>query len=209
MQTKYYIKEEGWTPPKTFSEYYKRFPDYHKKWLTKRYSSFSNSDFDDVAQFLLLETLRKERVEKFKPSKGLTNRPGLFFGWMSRCFNRDLATLLGERKRRMRIVNYHTISLDKVTKEGREVPGRRQADSFLVEGSPQYRRKTEQAGVRPYLVTRVNEFRDYIKKHRPHMIPALDRVEDGNATIKEKNQFRYLASLFEKGKVPRKGAIKY
>jgi len=213
MQTRHHISEENWTPPKTFEEYFAQYPDWHVKWLNKRYPLYTNEDFQDVAQDILTETLRKQRVEKYVPSPDLVNRPGLFFHYMGMCFNRDLATILRERQSDKRRANRDALSIDVTTAP--DVLLMNGFEDQDISSSSVYKHRTKQEGLRAYNSARLSQFLAFVNKHRPDLIRILDAMESGDDLgISRQNWFlirnklKILVRHFEAGTIPRNSAWK-
>jgi hypothetical protein len=89
----------NFTAPKTFEEYLALFPNFHRIWLRKHYRWLDGKpeDFEDAAQHLMLETLRRDRVQKYdakkRGGKEQKDTPGLFLHFMGQCFANDMRTL--------------------------------------------------------------------------------------------------------------------
>lgn len=195
---------KDWKAPKTFEEYLTRFPDWHERWLHKRYPRHTNSDFEDISQHLLVESIRKQRVEKYDTTKqGLKDSPALFFNWMSMCFRNDLVQFLRRKTTGADSANYNTFAIDfNPDPESTDTAASENYIDHLSNKSRIYHFKTEQEGRRAYVLTRLSEFRNFLEKHRPDLLPSLDRLAEGTATRREQLKLWAVRMTFEKGGIP-------
>jgi hypothetical protein len=191
-----------WNRPKTFAEYVEHHPDHVYVWLSKYHRIlYASQDMEDIVQFIMLRTLESQRVEKYDPYKrGPNDTAGLFFNWMSKCFERDIATYFNSKKAKKRKVNENTVSLESLdsnTNNGSTADH----NDILSLFSTAYRRDTAREGNRIEVTARINQFYAFMKKHRPDLLPVLDRMAKGIQTPKEE-AVKYLAMLMDQGRTP-------
>jgi hypothetical protein len=196
-------EEKNWKAPATFAEYVEMNPDGNVRWLRSHYK-LNASDFDDVAQEILIFIVENKIVEKYDPeSFTVSDSPALFFNYMSMNFNFALGKILDRRKYHVRSINYNALSLDSVTNKN--------GDSMIADDimpSNDYKHRCEKEGDLVFIKTRVAEFRAYVEKHRPEIIPMLDRFLDGDEDRAEYRilmpMLSVLAKYFKRGNVPGK-----
>lgn len=212
MQTRHHINPEEWKCPKTFEEYLAQFPDWHKKWLNKRYPQYTNDDFEDVASAILLRSIETRRVERYAPTPDLKNRPGLFLHYMGMCFKRDLATILTARAAEKRGANCNTVSIDVVNNPDMLMVNG--VEALEIPSSAVYKYRTEQEGSRAYTAARLSQFLAFVAKHRPDLLPVLDAMRNGDSIVSRqmwdyhKHKLRSLGKHFEAGTIPYNSAWK-
>jgi hypothetical protein len=198
-------KTEGWKAPTTFAEYVEMNPNGNVRWLRSHYSP-NAPDFDDIGQELLVEIAQKKVVEKYDP-KGFVDSTDLFFNWIGVNYDYALKRILGRRKTHKRSVNSNTLSLDAMLNKHGEPMN---SDDIML--SESYQHLCELEGERVFTSIRIAEFRNFIKKHRPSIIPALDRFLSGHENREEFRilapKLRVLAKHFKRGTVPSKSAWK-
>ena len=206
---------QNWKIPKTFEEFIDVYPNYHKKWLRKRYPSYTHSDFDDIAQHLLVRTMETKRVEKFDSKKrGGIDTPGMFFNYLSQCFGRDLRTYFTARNATKRRVDKLSDSIDNFNNlpssatHGSKGAGQNES---IVMASVDYAMRTTREGERPYNSARLMEFRTFVEKHRADLIPVLDAMESGDdlglprqVWFLRRAALKGLAKHFDRGTAPHK-----
>jgi hypothetical protein len=156
-------------------------------------------------------------VERYDPEKGgLNDSLPLFRNWLNTCWRRDLAAVLSVRAANKRITNKNPISLDGVNHAGKNIPG----DALLLQGiddlrgSSAYSRKTKQEGDRVFNAAWLKEFRAFVRKHRPDLLPVLAAMGNGDS-IGSRQHWHYLthkirgiAKHFERGTVPQNSAYR-
>jgi hypothetical protein len=194
-------QEKTWQRPATFQEYWERFPDWHIRWLGKRYPPHSNPDFEDVVQHLLLEALRKQRVEKYDPAQcGGKDTPGLFFHWMGEGYARDLAGLIIKRRTPKRWAAEPDVRLDGTRADALLMGG---ISKLGVPASSAWRSQAWEEGMRPYASARLQEFADFVGLHRPAALPDVWKMcRDEGLTDGQRERIYGLARHFVKGTRP-------
>lgn len=203
------MSEEPFIAPATFAEYIERFGDYHKKWLRTHHGTIRDiDDFDDACQHLLLETLRKRRVERYdslkRRNQGQKDTPGLFLSYLGTCFRNDMRTRFTHARARVRRVNEGATSLtdylDKPDHLVNDAKGVRD-DEGLAFASQHYAKRAEREGELIVVKAQIAQFRAFIEKYRPDLLPALNNV--GAASIPERSALAGLADRLAGGKTPR------
>jgi hypothetical protein len=198
-----------WKAPRNFDEYLAAYPIWHKSWLVKHYPNVAFSEEgEDVAQHLLLRSIETQRVEKYKTlkrrKKGEKDTPGLFFHWMGTCFKNDMHTRYNDRLRTKRRAMEGTVSIESLAEFGRMKHGDDAGKEALSLVSQNYRLKAERQGRMIDTQAQIEEFRSYVLRHRPDLLPALDDILAGVSRNADRIKLRDLAKNMIEGRTPNK-----
>lgn len=199
--------------PTNFSEYLEQFPDWHKIWLRKHCPWLDGKveDFEDAAQHLLLETLRRQRIEQYDPAKMHHTKEhkdtaGLFLHWLAKCFRNDLRTKHSQAHTKSRRGGVNTVSLDDFLNYDNGSDSTSEKESIGVV-SQAYALKSEREGEKIVVAAQLAEFRAFLATHRPDMLPVLDKLHV--AISEEKTVLAHLAAQMEEGIKPTKRRLPY
>ena len=203
--------------PKNFDEYLERYPDWHKAWLAKHHPRIAFSDgAEDAQQHLLLESLRKQRVEKYDAfkrrmhAKDKKDAPGLFLSWMAKCFSNDMNQRYTEKKRARRRAMEGTISIDDLsTGGGYKLNSGNSDDEGISLLSQHYRLRARREGKVAYTTVQINQFRAFVAKHRPELVAALDEMLMGVTRTNDLHKFSILAEHMQNGTIPNRPRKQY
>jgi hypothetical protein len=165
-----------------------QFGDYHSKWLVKHHPRLllKPEDFEDAEQHLLLETLRKDRISKYDSTKRRKygdgkDTPGLFLHWMGQCFANDMRSLHSSKRGLRRRVNENAVSVEQllhgVLKEDHSNDDWGSLSDRLSGLSQNYRLKTKREGEMTFVQAQIAQFKAFVAKYRPDLLPALDNLD--------------------------------
>src|SRR5271165_5525379 len=106
----HYVAHDGFVVPKDFEEFYERFPEYVRKWVSKHGDRFAtNEDLEDWAQDLLAhlcclpqtskhrESGKKDVVQVFDPVLHYGANEARFRNYINRCLANKFSTMRSKR----------------------------------------------------------------------------------------------------------------
>jgi hypothetical protein len=179
-----YIGSDGFVVPSNFEEFYERFPDYVRKWVSKHTdSSAPNEDLEDWAQDLLIhlqhlpptskyrEVGKKDIVQTFDPVKHYGANQARFRNYMNLCLANKFRTM---RSKHMKdaLGRPGNVSFDGETK-GEEF---RSLDEFCHAHSAQLRvaakASEKQSGDRAFL----EEFANFVRREDPKVLQMIEAL---------------------------------
>jgi hypothetical protein len=214
----YVSRKDGFIVPKNFSEFYERFPNYVTSWVHKHIQNSYRRNTADVQDWVSDLTLHlmvlPERSLKrkngfvdviscFDPTRLGGANSKSFFYYVNTCLkNHFVEHLHKNRKDAIRDVLRHSpnLSFDEIPAHAED----EQKDPICDQG------RTNQD---IYMTVRVGEFRAYVEKNEPELLPVVDIIFDTD-TLKEtanklsltvyqfrsvRSRLKVLYECFEKG----------
>ena len=180
-----YIGSDGFVVPSDFEEFYERFPDYVRKWVSKHADrSAPKEDVEDLTQELLIhlyhlpqtskhrESGKKDIVQTFDPAKHYGANQARFQNYVNLCLANKLKTFHSKRMNDA-LCRPGNLSLDEQTerKDSRSVD-----DEYCHLHSEYLRRAVKssekQASDRAFL----QEFVNFVQREDPNVLSAIEAL---------------------------------
>jgi hypothetical protein len=180
-----YIGSDGFVVPRDFEEFYERYPDYVRNWVSKHADrSASSEDLEDWTQDLLIhlyhlpqtskhrEAGKEDIVETFDPVKHYGANQARFRNYVNVCLANKFRTMHSKRMHdaQCRPAN---LSLDGQT-EGEDL---RSVDDEYCHSHSEYLRMAanaseKQSGDRAFLL----EFVNFVRREDTKVLPAIEAI---------------------------------
>jgi len=179
-----YIGDDGFVVPRDFDEFYQRYPDYVRKWVSKHADrSAPKEDLEDRTQDLLIHLCRlpqtskyrevgkKDIVQTFDPMKHYGANEARFRNYINLCLTNKFRSM---HSKRVKDVLCHAAnpSLDGQA-EGEEF---RSIDEFCHAHSAQLRvaakASEKQSGDRAFL----EEFVNFVRREDPKVLQMIEAL---------------------------------
>jgi hypothetical protein len=180
-----WVGNDGFVVPKDFHEFYERFPDYVRKWVSKHAErSAPEQDLEDRTQDLLMhlnhlpqrskhrEDSKNDIVQTFDPLKHYGANEARFRNYINLCLTNKLRTMHSKRTKDALCHRGH-LSLDGQT----EAEGFRSVDDEYCHLHSAYLRQTvkaseKQAWNRAFL----EEFVNFVRREDPMVLPLIEAL---------------------------------
>jgi hypothetical protein len=181
----HYIGSDGFVVPKDFEEFYERFPDYVRKWVSKHADrSAPKEDLEDWAQDLLIhlyhlpqtskhrESGKEDTVQTFDPVKHYGANEARFRNYVNLCLTNKFRTMHSKRTKDA-LFYPGNLSLDGQT-DGEDL---RSVDDEYCHSHSEYLRRVANASEKQaHDRTFLNEFVDFVRQEDPKVLSAIEAV---------------------------------
>jgi hypothetical protein len=182
----HYVAHDGFVVPKDFEEFYERFPDYVRKWVSKHGDRFATSeDLEDWMQDLLVhlcslpqaskhrEGGKEDVVQVFDPVLHYGANEARFRNYINRCLANKLSTM---RSKRMKdaLCSPGNLSLDGQT-EGKDLGG--VGDEYCHSHSAYLQDAAKLSEKQAHDRTRVQQFENFIWRKAPKLFPVVRAIK--------------------------------
>jgi len=222
-----YIGHDGFIVPKDFDEFYQRFPQHVRNWVSRHVDRFTpKQDVEDWTQDLLLhlnclpasskhrDAGKQDVVQSFDPHKHYGANSARFFSYINRCLGNKFSIMRSSRMKNP-ICRAGNVSLVGHTDDG---DSGKVDDEFCHAHSKHLRRTCQRQKRQWDMRHSLDEFSDFVKREDSSMLPAMEAIAAtatlgaaaellGTATAdfcRMRSRLRRLGRCFETGeRVPR------
>jgi hypothetical protein len=178
-----YVGHDGFVVPKDFNEFYQRFPNYVRQWVTSHVGrSASEQDVEDWTQELLIhlfhlpaksvhrESGNEDIIQTFDPAKHYGANEARFRNYVNLCLMNKFRTMYSRRMKDA-LCRPNKLSIDGTLKSDYSV-----TEDFCHSNSPQWREAAtthdRQAGERVL----VQDFVHFVQRHEPSVLPVVEAL---------------------------------
>jgi hypothetical protein len=179
-----YVGHDGFVVPKDFNEFYQRFPNYVRQWVSNHAGrSASSEDVEDWTQDLLIHLFRlpeksKHRaagnddiIQTFDPAKHYGANQARFRNYVNLCLANKFRTLYSKRIKDA-LCRPNNLSLDGQTKgDLRSV-----TEDFCQSNSPQWREAARASDKVAGDRVLVQDFVHFLNKHNRKALPVVEAL---------------------------------
>jgi hypothetical protein len=167
-ETGHYVGHDGFVCPKSFAEFVERFPGCIPQWAAK-HSKLPYGMHEDLAAEIALKFLIKQTIEKFDPAKRGGCNAGLFFGFIRFCCARESQNIVNKMSRDA--MAWPIIIPEKLPRFGL-ASWQDDSEWWMDEATD---REAEEALIALTQQERFEDFKWFLAKHRPRLVPFFER----------------------------------
>jgi len=180
-----YVGNDGFVVPRDFEEFYERFPDYVRQWVSKHTPWFgSKEDLEDWTQDLMIhlyhlpqpskyrEAGKKDIVETFDPLKHYGANEARFRNYINLCLTNKFRTMHSKRMKDA-LSHPRNLSLDAET-EGKDL--RSVDDGYCHSHSAYLERAANAAEKEARDGAFLQEFADFVRRQDPKALLTIEAL---------------------------------
>ena len=177
------VGSDGFVVPKDFPEFFKRFPDYVQKWVSRHApAAASEEDKEDWTQDLLIHLSRlpltskyrkagkKDIVETFDPLRHYGANEARFRNYINLCLANKFRTMHSQRMRDA-LCRPNKASIDGVLEPNCSV-----ADDYCQSNSPQLREAAKASEKHAADKAFMQDFVRFVHRHEPKTLPVIEAL---------------------------------
>ncbi|HWY09656.1 MAG TPA: hypothetical protein VNY24_22540 [Candidatus Acidoferrales bacterium] len=207
-----YVGHDGFVVPKDFSEFYQRFPNYVRQWVTSHVGrSASEQDVEDWTQELLIHLFRlpvksvhreagnDDIIQTFDPAKHYGANEARFRNYVNLCLMNKFRTMYSRRMKDA-LCRPNKLSIDGTLESDSSVTA-----EFCHSNSTQWRETARTHGRQAVERVLVQDFLHFVGKHDRRILSVVEallktetQTEAANALGLTENEFARIRRRLDK-----------